>query len=297
MPMMKRLNILAFVWVCFSVIFSQHVFAGDDVLSNNPKELESNAKYNYFLGQYYYTQGKITSAEQYFQRSRDLLNRRTDVLAHRANVALTPTGVSGGGAATGEYLVGEGDVLYVSVWQNDDLNQEVVVRPDGKLSFPLIGEMQASGRTISDISQELTQRLTEYIKLPQVSVTIHKFGGSKVIILGEVNRPGVYAVSGNRTILEAIALAGGLTNDAVSNSVVLVRGGLHDPKPQRLNLSKAMMGRAKEANVSLQSEDIIYVPKTFIANVSYALLQIIQPAAQGVLAAQTMHTWNGASAK
>jgi polysaccharide export outer membrane protein len=263
-------------------------FAVDYLQETNPGELESSAKYNYYIGQYYYTQGRFNDAETYFERSRDMIERKNDIIAGKAN--LIPTQAVGGGGGL-EYTLGEGDVLFISVWQNEDLNQEVIVRPDGRISFPLVGDIVAAGRTIMQLDADITARLKEFIKMPEVSISIRKLGGSKVIILGEVMRPGVYAVSGNRTILEALALAGGFTRDAVGNSVVLVRGGLQNPQARRLNLKKVLVGTNFDGNIPLESDDIIYVPRTFISDVGYVLTQVIDPVSRGTFAADVMRKW------
>lgn len=280
--------------LCASLFFASWSMAADYLLDTDPKNLESKAKYNYFLGQYYFSQGKYSDAEQYFQRSRDLMERKGEVTSHKPALSIDQAGPANN--AMGEYLVGDGDVLYITVWQNNDLDQEVIVRPDGRLSFPLVGDIMASGRTLTQIDEELTSRLKEFIKFPEVSVSIRRLGGSKVVILGEVYRPGVYVVSGNRSILEAIALAGGFTNDAVANSVILIRGGLQKPgEPRRLNLRQAMLGKAPDANISIQPEDIIYVPKTFISNLAYIVTQIVDPIHRGTMNAQSFMAVMGKS--
>jgi polysaccharide export outer membrane protein len=283
--MLKR---FFFLIVLAGACMGAAAFAVDSLTESNPRELESNAKYNYYIGQYYYNQGRFDDAQAYFERSRDLMQRRKDVLAKEAFGATMPIQATGGPAGL-EYRIGEGDVLFISVWQNDDLNQEVVVRPDGKISFPLVGQVMAAGATVTAVTEELTVKLKEYIRFPQVSISIRKLGGSKVVILGQVWRPGVYAVSGSRTLLEAIALAGGFTNDAVSNSIVLIRGGLKSPQASRLNLKKALVGTSFDGNVMLQSEDIIFVPKTFISDLSYVLNLILDPVSRGAMTAQSVY--------
>ena len=149
------------------------------------------------------------------------------------------------------------------------------------ISFPLVGEITAAGLTISDFREELTNGLKEFIKYPQVSVSIRKIAGEKVIVLGEVKNPGIYILSGRKTILEAVGLAGGFTQHAVPSSVMLIKGGFEKPKPTRLNLTKALKRADVSDNRVIESEDMIYVPRKFIRDVNYFLSQFLNPLYQG----------------
>jgi len=179
-----------------------------------------------------------------------------------------------------EYTISPGDILYIAVWQ-EDLSQEVIVRPDGMISFTLVGDIQAAGLTIAQLNAELTKGLQEYIRYPQVTVLLRKFGGSKVVLLGQVGFPGVYPTAGKVTILEAVALAGGFTQDAVISSVIVIKGGPDNPKGIRLNLNRAILRADPLQNILLEPQDIVYVPKNFIANVNYLISQVIAPLASG----------------
>ena len=162
------------------------------------------------------------------------------------------------------------------------MNDELIVRPDGMISFPLIGDIAAADLTIKEFQNNLTTALKEYIRNPQLSVSIKKIAGKRIIVLGEVKSPGVYAVTGKKTILEAVGLAGGFTEHAVLKSVILVRGGLENPKPQRFNLSRAIRNGDLKENIVLESEDIIYVPKKYLADLNYYLRLILDPVSRGV---------------
>ncbi len=284
--------LLVFLWVV--PVFCQG-YTTDRTIS----DLESSAKYDYYVGQYYYGQGRFNDATYYFERSKDSMEKRASALTEDMETMEgieTPRAyrraMRAGSALQSEYRVGVEDILYISVWQNEDLNEVLGVRPDGKISVPLIGDVFVAGLTIPEIDEEITNRLKEFIRFPEVSVSLRKLGGSKVIVLGQVRAPGVYMITGEKTILEVIAIAGGFTNDAVSNSIVLVRGGLEKPQARRLNLKKTLRGADFKDNIPLQSEDIIYVPKTFIADISYVLNQIIDPVSRGALAADIMQKWN-----
>lgn len=265
--------------------FVSIVYAADSLQGRSPDELESSAKYNYYIGQYYYTQGRFDAAEQYFRRSRDIIERKNEVISERRT---KPAFKGAGAGKIQEYTIGEGDSLRITVWQNEDLNQEAIVGPDGNISLPLIGEVQALGLTLTQLDKEITERLKDYIKAPEVSISVKKSVGSKVIVLGQVAYPGVYGVSGDKTILEAIALAGGFTNDAVVSSVILVRGGLENPQGKRLDLNKSLRGKVPSGNVALEPEDIIFVPKKFVSDMNYLLNTVLGPMVEGAYTTQGM---------
>jgi len=182
-----------------------------------------------------------------------------------------------------EYYIGIGDVLDISVWQIPDLSKpEVIVRPDGKLSFPLIGDMNAEGLTLSQLSALVTEKLKAYVKTPQVSIMIRRFGEqgniNKIVVLGEVFGPGVYRVPGFPTIAEVVASAGGYTKYAVLNSIMVIRGNvMAKPEVIRVNLAQVLKNGKLSENIPLKSNDIVYVPKSFIGNIN-TFLDIIQPA-------------------
>lgn len=189
-----------------------------------------------------------------------------------------------------EYTLEEKDELYITVWENPDLNQEVIVRPDGKISFSLIGDIPALGLTISELKESITERLKEFIKNPVVSISLRKMAGAKIIILGEVVNPGVYNLSGSKSLLEAIGLAGGFTKDAVASSVVVIKNPTTNPQAMRLNLNKALKGDATQ-NIMLAKEDVVFVPKKFIADLNYFLSQIIEPIARGAYTADVLNNF------
>mgnify|MGYP000956546365 CR=1 FL=1 len=253
-----------------------------------PQTADDLAREYYKKGNMYYQQGMFKEAQDEYNKAMEVLKNRdagvesapapapSTVQASAAPLPAVPA------ASATEYVVGDDDVLHISVWQNDDLNMEVVVRPDGKISFPLIGDVSARGMTITQLDEEITRRLGEYIRSPEVSISLRKIGGSKVILLGEIQKPGVYSMAGQKTVLEAVGMAGGFTRDAVSSSIILIRGGLVNPKAQRINLTKALKGRDFiKNNVVLQAEDVVFVPKKFIADVNYFLGLIVDPLSKG----------------
>lgn len=243
---------------------------------------QEEAGQHYEKGKEYYEQAKYKEAEEEFQKALSLISQEENKLPssekEKTRQASKPS----------EYTIGEEDVLYISVWQDKDLSQETTVQPDGKISFPLAGEIPVLGLTVTQLKEELTKQLKEYIKNPIVSISLKKIGGRKVIILGEVPNSGVYRIGGATSVLEAIALAGGFTPNGVLSSVILIRGGFQQPQAMRLNLTRAISKAAPNQNIALQPADIIFVPKKFIANVNYFVSSVIGPIAQGIYTADAI---------
>ncbi len=182
------------------------------------------------------------------------------------------------------YRINIGDVLGVSVWRAKgmDVERDVIVRPDGVISYPLVGDIHAIGKTLTELDAELTRALRTYIKNPEVSMAIKRFGGTKVIVLGEVRSPGVYSPTGQGSVLEVIALAGGFTDDGVRSDTILVHGGLANPQPVRLNLAHAILKGDQSQNPPLQPNDIVFVPKNAAASFNYYMKQLT-PTLQNLL--------------
>ncbi|UCC94335.1 MAG: polysaccharide biosynthesis/export family protein [Candidatus Omnitrophota bacterium] len=250
------------------------------------------AKQHYKLGEMYYEHELYQEAEQEFQKALELLEDAvipvTDKLKKEE---LEKKEEHLEAIRTRDYAIGEGDTLHVAVWENPDLTQEVIVRPDGKISFPLIDEIQARGLTISELDEEITKGLKEYIHFPDVSISLRKMGGSKVVILGQVRTPGVYSLTGRRTVIEGIALAGGFTSHSVASSVIVIKASLTKPTAKRVNLTKALHKADSGENIVLESEDVVFVPKKFIAIVNYFMQQIVGPISKGAYTSSAIKNW------
>jgi polysaccharide export outer membrane protein len=122
-----------------------------------------------------------------------------------------------------EFRLGPEDVLDVFVWKEPDLSTTVTVRPDGKVSLPLAGELDASGKTAAQMQQEVTDKLALYIKQPVVTVIVKQINSLKISVLGEVRKPDVYRIKNRVTVLDAVAMAGGFTDLARPNRIVVLR--------------------------------------------------------------------------
>jgi len=166
------------------------------------------------------------------------------------------------------YTIGEGDELDISVWQHDELDKEVVVRPDGYISFPLVGDVKAKDLTPVQLSIIIKEYLSRMIRDPQVTVIVSNFGSKNIFVLGEVTKPGTYSYRGGMSILDAVGAASGWKDSAVLNSVVVVRKAFTEaPEAHRLNVYALIKKGDFSQNLALRPGDIIYVPKSFIANI------------------------------
>jgi polysaccharide export outer membrane protein len=160
------------------------------------------------------------------------------------------------------YLVNPGDVLLVFVWNEKDLTQEVLVRPDGTISLPLAGQVSAGGLSIPQIEQSLTDALSKYMNdKPTVTVAIKETRGYNVYVLGKVNKAGLFPINQPTDVIQALAMAGGLTPFAAENGIHILRrdkGGQQKAIPFRYSDVKA--GEELQTNILLQSGDVIVVP-------------------------------------
>ncbi|MDD5044340.1 MAG: polysaccharide biosynthesis/export family protein [Candidatus Omnitrophica bacterium] len=291
---MRKNNFLKAAFLALFVLIPVAFAYGQDTAADTA----DTSRQHYFRGRDYYQQGDYQAAQQEFQKALSAYPQGTDkpeylekVAAQEQATQQIATGTTRGQAAAPyQYTISVGDILAISVWQEDKLNLDVIVRPDGMVSFPLVGDVPAAGLTLSQFDQEITKKLEEYIRYPEVSVSVKKTGGRKIIVLGEVTWPSVYYVSGGKTVLEAIALANGFTHDAVLSSVILVRRENGKAKGMRLNLTRAIERADPAQNIALEEEDIIYVPRKFIANVNYFVTELIAPIAGQAQNAATIRT-------
>ena len=158
------------------------------------------------------------------------------------------------------YRLGDGDVMLVSVWKDEQLTKEVVVRPDGMFSFPLVGDIQAEDRTVEEVRIDLAKRLTKYIPNPIVSVAVMKVLSNKVYVVGRVNKPGEYMIGHYTDVLQALSLAGGLTPFAGENDIKVIRRIKGQQQTFSFRYGDVRKGNDLEQNILLQRGDIVMVP-------------------------------------
>jgi len=158
------------------------------------------------------------------------------------------------------YRVFVGDILEISVWKEPELQKTVLVRPDGKISLPLLGDIDAAGRAVSDIRESIVDEMQKYIPQPVVTVSVTEIRGYKIYVIGQVNNPGMYTVMPTIDIMQALSLAGGTTAFASLNDIIVLRriGSTRQAIPFRY--SDVARGRKLGQNIELVTGDVVVVP-------------------------------------
>jgi polysaccharide export outer membrane protein len=158
------------------------------------------------------------------------------------------------------YRVGPEDVLEVSVWKEEGLKKELLVRPDGGASYPLIGEVQAAGKTVLEIRDEIGKRLEKFIPDPVVSVAILKVGSHRVYVIGKVQKPGDFPVGRYIDVLQALSMAGGLTPFADANAIRVMRRDNGKQVLLPFEYNRVVRGDKLDQNIQLRAGDVVVVP-------------------------------------
>ena len=163
---------------------------------------------------------------------------------------------------TKEYIIGPEDVLEITVWRNQDLSKVVAVRPDGRISMPLIGDVTAVGRTPSQLTEEIVSRLKEFKENPSIAIVVKEVNSYTVFILGEVQKPGKYPLKSKTTLLQGITIAGGFTPTAARNKMVLFRFVDNGTGDERMKASydDIVLRDGSRQNVELKPGDTVVVP-------------------------------------
>ena len=159
-----------------------------------------------------------------------------------------------------EYKIGPEDVLHISVWKEPDLDREVLVRPDGGVSFPLVGDIQVSGRSPLEVQNEIKSRLERFIPDAEVTVSVTKISGYTIFVLGEVNEPGQFTLGRYVDVVQALTLAGSLTPYASDNKIKILRRVAGKEQVFRFDYGDIKSGKRLQQNIILQSGDVVVVP-------------------------------------
>jgi polysaccharide export outer membrane protein len=172
--------------------------------------------------------------------------------------APTPNRIHGGSTPSGSYVVGPEDVIEVFVWKEPELSTTVTIRPDGMITLPLAGELQASGETPAELGDQIADRLKQYMDRPLVTVVVKQINSPKISVLGEVRRPGRYLLLQTTSVLDAIAMGGGFTEFASRDEVVVLRPAPNGQQQRyRVNVKK-MVNDNGARPFTLKPGDVVY---------------------------------------
>jgi polysaccharide export outer membrane protein len=158
------------------------------------------------------------------------------------------------------YQLGPEDALEISVWKEPDLTKQLVIRPDGKISYPLIGEIQAAGKTVKQLRQEISKRLEKYVTDAQVTVLLLKAQHYKIYVVGKVNKPGEFLVGRPANVMQALAMAGGLTPFASPHRIIIIRRLGDKEQTLPFDYKAVSRGQFLDQNVTLLPGDVVVVP-------------------------------------
>lgn len=161
-------------------------------------------------------------------------------------------------ASEAQYRLGSDDVIEVFVWKEPELTTTVAVRPDGRISLPLAGELDARGKTANELQQEITAKLSQYVVKPVVNVMVKQVNSLKISVLGEVRKPDVYRIKSRVTVLDAIAMAGGFTDLARPNKVIVLRNSPAGAQRIKINV-KELVANDHGTPFYLETLDTVYV--------------------------------------
>lgn len=162
--------------------------------------------------------------------------------------------------AAEQYRLHQDDLLLISVWGHPDLQQEALVGPDGSISFPLIGDVKVEGLMVDELTAIITHKLSEYIKDPKVNITLKRYQRVRVLVLGQVQKPGAFELPAGKRLLDVISLTGGPTEIAGLTDVRLTRGD----EVIKINLEALLKGEDTSQNIALQDGDVLYIPKSIM---------------------------------
>ena len=163
-------------------------------------------------------------------------------------------------AGHASYQLKPGDVLMISVWKEEGLEREILIRPDGGLSFPLVGDVIARGKSVDELRAEIAAKLDRYIPDPVVTVTLVQLLGNKVYVIGQVNQPGQFLMTHDVDVMQALSMAGGTTPFAALNKIKILRRTGDESRAIPFRYGDVEAGKALEQNILLESGDVVVVP-------------------------------------
>lgn len=184
----------------------------------------------------------------------------------------TPEGIISKG---GQYVIGVRDEIEIAVWRCPELYTKAAVRPeDGKVSIPLIGDMQANGLTPQEMADAVGEKLAYYVKEPRVAVRVLKLGEKKVFLMGQTLVQGSFKLEKGDRVIDIITRGGGFTDNALASCAYVIRGGYDNNRIIRINLARLIVKGDTSQNILLEEGDIVYIPMQEIENLNYGLRKI-----------------------
>jgi polysaccharide export outer membrane protein len=194
----------------------------------------------------------ISLAFLFYAHASPLLASEETATQHPETKAETP--------ADPTYIIGPTDILEIQVWKEPDFSRQALVRPDGKITLPLIGDIHVSSMTTMALKELLTEQLKDFIESPEVTVILVESHSKNFYIIGKINRPGTYPLMKDMTVLQAISVAGGLGEWADADSIRIIRKSGGKEKILHFDYKKVISGKKLEQNIVLQPNDTIVVP-------------------------------------
>jgi len=182
---------------------------------------------------------------------------RQDVTAQKSVPAAKPAAAA---TVDAEYRIGPQDILRIDVWKEPDISRTIPVRPDGKISLPLLNDVQAAGLTAMELAASLRDGLSKFLNSPQVTVTVSEINSRRIYLTGEVSRPGALPLLPNMTVLQALASGGGFTQFARLKNIYVMRTEDGKQVKHLFNYKEVVKGNLAEQNILLQPGDVIVVP-------------------------------------
>jgi len=161
---------------------------------------------------------------------------------------------------TSSYLIGANDVLNIFIWNEADLTRDVTVMADGRITFPLVGEVMAKGHSVTELKNVITEKLKNFISNPEVTVIVRESKSRKIFTIGNITRPASYDLDADMTVLQALSAAGGFTEWADKKNIIIVRREKGKEKIYHFNYQEVIAGKALDQNIILEPGDTIVVP-------------------------------------
>jgi len=194
--------------------------------------------------------------QSFFQR----MLKHSQILSVMALFLFGPMAHAASSQSLPIYKIGPGDILTISVWKEEGMQQEVLIRPDGGMSFPLAGDIYAGGKSVAQLQKILADKIKQYIPDPVVTVAVRQIQNNKIFVVGKVNRPGEYIGTAYIDVLQALAMAGGLNAYASSNNIKVLRRVKAGIKVMPFEYDEVAGGYKLKQNIILKSGDVVVVP-------------------------------------